>query len=61
MTALAWYPHRYNAKDGFRLGNYNLASQAGGNLLLEFIYGGPHTLLGHLRHSKLPEDTAAAR
>lgn len=61
MTALAWYPHRYNAKDGFRLGNYNLASQAGGNLLLEFIYGGPHTLLGHLRHSKPPEDTATAR
>jgi hypothetical protein len=61
MTALAWYPHRYSVKDGFRMGNYNLADQAGGNLLLEFIYGGPHTLLGHLHHSKPPEETAELR
>jgi hypothetical protein len=58
MTALAWYPQRYGVKDGFRLGNYNLAGQAAGNLLLEFIYGGPHTLFGHLRHSKTPDQTA---
>lgn len=61
MTALAWYPHRYRVKDGFRMGNYNLASQAGGNLLLEFIYGGTRSLLGHLHHSKPPEETAAVR
>lgn len=58
MTALAWYPHRYDAKDGFRMGNYNLGGQAAGNLFAEFIYGGPHTLWGHLRHSKTPDQTA---
>jgi hypothetical protein len=58
MTALAWYPHRYGLKDGFRMGNYNLASQAGGNLWLEFIYGGPHTLFGHLRHLKSQDQAA---
>jgi hypothetical protein len=33
--------------DGFRMGNYNLLIQAGFNVALEFVYGGPHTLLGH--------------
>jgi hypothetical protein len=44
---LLWFPSRYGAKDGFRIGNYNLLAQAGLNLALEFIYGGPHTLLSH--------------
>jgi hypothetical protein len=55
MTALAWYPNRYGVKDGFRMGNYNLAGQAAGNLALEFIYGGPHTLLRHLGRSRSPD------
>lgn len=46
VAALTWYPGRYNASDGFRYGNYNLAVQAGLNVALEFIYGGPHTFLG---------------
>jgi hypothetical protein len=46
-AALLWYPSRYDAMDGFRAGNYNLLAQAGLNLALEFIYGGPHTLLSH--------------
>jgi len=46
-AALLWYPRRYDAMDGFRMGNYNLLAQASLNLALEFIYGGPHTLLGH--------------
>jgi hypothetical protein len=45
-AALLWYPSRFNAMDGFRMGNYNLGVQAGLNVALEFIYGGPHTLLG---------------
>jgi hypothetical protein len=45
-AALGWYPSRYDARDGFRIGNYNLAVQAGLNIALEFIYGGPHTFLG---------------
>src|SRR5580704_2687169 len=52
MTALAWYPDRYGVKDGLRMGNYNLAGLAVGNLALEFIYGGPHTMFSRLRSSK---------
>jgi hypothetical protein len=59
MTALAWYPDRYGVKDGFRMGNYNLLAQAAGNLALEFIYGGPHTLFSHVGRSKLEGGAAA--
>ncbi|MGH9713253.1 MAG: hypothetical protein ACRD5M_08140 [Candidatus Acidiferrales bacterium] len=44
-AALGWYPSRYNAMDGFRMGNYLLATYGGLNLLKEFVYGGPHTLV----------------
>ena len=44
MTAVyAWYPGRYNAMDGFRMGNYSLLGYVGGNLALEFLYSGPHS------------------
>ncbi len=45
-AALLWYPSRFDASDGFRMGNINLAVQAAINVANEFIYGGPHTLLG---------------
>lgn len=54
MTAVyAWYPDRFNAKDGFRIGNYSLLAAAAGNVAFEFVYGGPHTLLSrmHLKNS----------
>jgi len=44
-AALLWYPNRFEAMDGFRMGNINLAVQAGYNVAFEFVYGGPHTLL----------------
>lgn len=44
-AANLWYPGRFGPKDGFRMGNYNLLVQAGLNVALEFIYGGPHTFL----------------
>jgi hypothetical protein len=50
MTATyGWYPDRYGAKDAFRTGNYNLLTYAGGNIVLEFFYSGPHSLL-HRMH-----------
>jgi len=55
MTAVyAWYPGRYNAMDGFRLGNYNLLIYAAQNIALEFIYAGPHSLLSrvHLNNTR---------
>jgi hypothetical protein len=49
MTAVyAWYPGRYGAEDGLRMGNYNLLAYMAGNIALEFLYGGPHTLLSHM-------------
>lgn len=49
MIAVAgWYPDRYGVKDGFRMGNYAMLYVAANNLAMEFIYGGPHTLLHHV-------------
>lgn len=49
MTAVyAWYPSRYNGKDAFRMGNYTMLGYVGGNLALEFLYGGPHSLLSRM-------------
>jgi hypothetical protein len=39
-----WYPSRYGAQDAFRMGNYNLLLNVGGNIGLEFFYSGPHSL-----------------
>jgi hypothetical protein len=49
MTAVyVWYPERFNAKDGLRIGNYNLLAAAAGNIAVEFLYGGPHALLARM-------------
>ena len=50
MTAVyAWYPDRYNGKDAFRMGNYTMLGYVGGNIALEFLYSGPHSML-HRMH-----------
>jgi hypothetical protein len=49
MTAVyGWYPDRFGAKDGFRIGNYSLLVYAGENIALEFFYSGPHSLLSRM-------------
>jgi len=49
MTAIyGWYPDRYNAKDALRMGNYSLLAYAGGNIALEFLYSGPHSLFARM-------------
>jgi len=49
VTAVyGWYPSRYGAKDAFRTGNYSLLAYAGGNVALEFLYSGPHSLLSRM-------------
>jgi hypothetical protein len=61
ITAVyGWYPSRYGAKDGLRLGNYALLAFVGENIAREFIYGGPHTLFGHVDRSASPETDPAA-
>jgi hypothetical protein len=49
MTAVyAWYPRRYNAQDALRMGNYTMLGYVGGNIALEFLYSGPHSLLSRM-------------
>lgn len=49
MTAVyAWYPGRYSGRDALRMGNYIMLGYVGGNLALEFLYGGPHSLLSRM-------------
>jgi hypothetical protein len=49
MTAVyGWYPGRYNAEDAFRMGNYSLLGYVGGDIALEFLYSGPHSLLSRM-------------
>lgn len=43
-----WFPDRYNAKDALRIGSYNLLFYMGGNISLEFLYSGPHSLLSRM-------------
>jgi len=49
MTAVyGWYPSRFEAKDAFRIGSYNLLGDVGANIGLEFFYSGPHSLLSRM-------------
>jgi hypothetical protein len=46
MTAVyGWYPRRYGARDAFRMGSYSMVGYVAGNIGLEFLYSGPHSLL----------------
>lgn len=50
MTAAnSWIPSRSGAILGIRLGSNNLLGQFVQNEALEFLYGGPHTLLAHIQ------------
>jgi hypothetical protein len=43
-----WFPDRFGAKDAFRMGNYTLLANVGGNISLEFLYGRSHSLLARM-------------
>jgi hypothetical protein len=49
-AANTWIPDRNGAKLGFNMGLHNLLGQFGQDEALEFLYGGPHTILGRLQH-----------
>jgi hypothetical protein len=64
MTAVyGWYPDRFGPKDAFRMGNYNLLGFVGGNIALEFIYGGPHSLFSrmHLANTHSAPEPGSSR
>ncbi len=43
-----WYPNRFGAMDGFRIGNYGMLAYMGSNIALEFFYSGPHSMLSRM-------------
>jgi hypothetical protein len=49
-AANTWIPSRDGPILGTRMGGYNLLGQFGQNEALEFLYGGPRTLLGRIQH-----------
>ena len=54
MTAVyGWYPGRYDAMDGFRLGNYRVLGYVGENIVLEFLSSRKHSW-----HSRMHLDNA---
>ena len=64
MTAVyGWYPGRYGAKDGLRMGNYSLLGYVAGNVALEFLYSGPHSLLSrmHLNNGHAAPEPSPSR
>ncbi len=54
----AWYPANYGTRYALRMGNYNLLGNVGENILIEFFYSGPHSLLSHMHpgNSHPPQD-----
>ena len=49
MTAVyGWYPRRSAATDALRMGSYDMLENVAGNISLEFLYSGPHSLLSRM-------------
>jgi hypothetical protein len=48
-----WYPGRFGAKDALRLGSYNMLFYMSGNVSLEFLYSGPHSMLSRMHMNNL--------
>jgi hypothetical protein len=48
-AANSWIPSKDGPSLGFRMGYHNLMGQFGQDEALEFLYGGPHTLLGRIQ------------
>jgi len=64
MTAVyGWYPDRFGVKDAFRMGNYSLLAYRGGNIALDFLYNGQHSLLSrmHLKNGHEPRVEEASQ
>jgi hypothetical protein len=49
VAANTWIPSRDGLNLGLHMGEHNLLGQFAQDEALEFIYGGPHTLMGHIQ------------
>jgi hypothetical protein len=52
-----WYPRHYGAGDALRMGTNGFLGYIGGNISLEFLYSGPHSLLSRA-HLPIPSGAA---
>ncbi len=52
-----WYPDRYGVKDAFRMGNYSMLANVGGNIAMEFLFRSPNSWLSKLRLNNGPAST----
>jgi len=58
-AANSWIPSRDGPNLGIHMGMHNLMGQFGQDEALEFLYGGPHTLLGRLQRRFLKKSSDA--
>jgi len=49
VAANTWIPTRHGLNLGFHMGEHNLLGQFGQDEALEFLYGGPNTLMGRIQ------------
>ncbi len=49
VAANTWIPSHNGPTLGYHMGEHNLMGQFGQDEALEFLYGGPHTLLGRIQ------------
>jgi hypothetical protein len=49
VAANTWIPSHDGPRLGFHMGEHNLLGQLAQDEALEFVYGGPNTLLGHIQ------------
>jgi hypothetical protein len=49
VAANTWIPSSNGPRLGFRMGYHNLLGQFSQDQVIEFLYGGPNTLVGHIQ------------
>ena len=49
VAANTWIPTHNGLNLGLHMGEHNLLGQFAQDEALEFVYGGPHTLMGHIQ------------
>jgi hypothetical protein len=56
-----WYPGNYGARSVMKIGSYGLLAGLGQNIMMEFFYSGPHSLLSrmHLNNPHAAPDSGS--
>jgi hypothetical protein len=54
----AWYPGNYGAGSALKIGSYGMLASLGENIMMEFFYSGPHSMLSRM-HLNNPQAAPA--